>query len=204
MSHVTGDTEKPAIPDLRGAASVEQLQAMRKRSRALASVYALGVFALAAGMLALIGFVIHGIWKHPDTDSALSDGWALVLPVAIGLIGSFWLSIRSQELWEEHSPIKRELVSAINDIRDSYYIKLFSQSVDEVERYRSEVILMGRDFTPHDLNVLADYRDRVASYSWNLEAWESEQSERQRLYGDEDAADAAAQAVIGRLRNGSK
>jgi len=61
---------------------------------------------------------------------------------------------------------------------------------------------MSREFTPHDIHVLAGYRARVFAYRWRLDACEREQSERRRLYGHQGAADEAAQAVIARLRKG--
>lgn len=190
------------MPELRRAASAEQLQSMRKRTRALATCYALGALALALGMIALVGLVVHGIWRNPDKVDVPSDALGLAIPLVFGLVGSLWLWIRVEELWERHSPIKPRLLSAINDIRDGYYIKKYSETIENVERYRSEVILMGREFTPYDLNVLESYGDRVADYHWDLDAWVREQSERRRLYGDATEADAATQAVIGRLRKG--
>jgi len=200
MNEIDVDATRPTLPELKSAASLEQLRAMQLRTRALASIYALVVFAFATAMAALVGLVAYRIFTHPESEDVEGDAVMLAVLLAFGLFGGIWLWIRVQELWEEHSHLKAGEASRINAIRDSYAVNLCRQSAEAVERYRDDVILMGREFTPHDLRVLDSYEQQVTDYNWNLKEWERAQSERQRLYGNADAADAAAQTVIGRLR----
>jgi len=172
------------MPELQAAASVGDLSVMRKQSRALAIIYGFVIFALAAGMVALFWVAVKRVLAHPETVGDMGFIIALAIPWAFGLVGVIWLWEAMSERWRKHSPVKASEFSAFNAVRDSYYVKLYSRSVEEVERYRCDILQMGREFTRHDLQFLDDYRSRITTHNWNLEFWEQEQSEFRRLYGN--------------------
>ncbi|WP_186248474.1 MULTISPECIES: hypothetical protein [Burkholderia] len=84
-------------------------------------------------------------------------------------------------------------------LRDSF-LQQFTWSTATVNRFRNAVRMMERSFTPHDLELLSDYRNRVISYRSELRDWKFAQEQRTRIYGDERVASAAAKVLTKRSK----
>lgn len=158
------------MPQLRNALTPAEIQQIQKN----ATIKLVCFFAVLVLAFAWIGFIFFSptiVFQNPPANKVLSVIASLLTSISVAVLAFSLIVFKTNTI--------KDWATATGPLdaygREHLYARYFSDNREEYERYRLQVIEMGRQFDRADLDVLQ--ADAIAMHRWTEEMKRHDQAE---------------------------